>query len=127
MFALRVVRSIASAYPSSTSNRRHQRDLITVSKVVILIQKANIFVIHVDIKKPPHLALLIAQMWFQLRKAIAQPIQQFVQVFGRAIVAIQPFRIPGEMLKESKPSRSSHSSCRNHAVQLVFQEFFKSR
>ncbi len=65
-------------FPSPARNRRHQRDLIAFGEFVILIQKTDVLIIHVDIQKPPHLALFIAQMRLQLREAVCQPVQQFI-------------------------------------------------
>ena len=47
-------------FPSPARNGRHQRDLIAFGEFVILIQKTDVLIIHVDIQKPSHLALLIA-------------------------------------------------------------------
>ena len=57
------------------SDRRYQRYFITLLELIILAQKANVFIVYVNIQEATNVALIIAQVRLEIRKAGAQRIQ----------------------------------------------------
>jgi uncharacterized protein (DUF433 family) len=61
---------------SSSCNRRHQGYLITFFEFVVFAQKANVFIVDVNVQKPANVALLVSQVGLEIREAAAERIQQ---------------------------------------------------
>src|SRR5262249_134971 len=88
----------------SSSDRRHQRDLIAVAELVVCVQEANVFVVYVYVEEAPQFALIVTQMRLERGKACAQSVEQVIDASGGALETRLVFRV----LTERGGNRNCH-------------------
>src|SRR5262249_29663375 len=110
-----------------SGDRRHKRDLVPFLEFVILAQETNLFVVHVDVLKPQHMALFVTQVRLELRKTSGQGVQQTVQVASSAAILVSPFGMTpegagnGNCHAHLRPLLTRGSGAREFALEILLE------